>query len=414
MWVRGAASARTGERPAKREKDAMTERDACAGVDVGKGFHHLYALGPGDEVLADRRVGQDEAEIEAALRALRMAGSVLVVVDQNRNIGSLVLSCARAAGCGAAWLPGRSMRLAAGMLPGEAKTDSRDARAMAWAAKALPQALRPVRAPDPLRAGLAVLASLDSDLRADAVRGSNRLRAVLLEVHPAFERALGRSVTSAYALSMLAEFGGPWGMRDAGREAVGAWLRDRGHRPPGASLDRLFAAIGEMSRRPDGADAAEAVAIPSHARRLLATVAERSAVEGRMRAAMAGDPVCEALLTMPGVGVRTACALVCHVDPDMFDSADALCSYAGLAPVTWQSGTSIKGERASRGGNKALKGALRQSALAAIRVDPRSRGRYDRKRSEGKGHRAALIGLARKRLKVMFAMMRSREPYRAA
>ena len=57
---------------------------------------------------------------------------------------------------------------------------------------------------------------------------------------------------------------------------------------------------------------------------------------------------------MPGIGVRTASNIPLGIGGDIanFKSAAHLAAYAGIAPATGQSGTSIKGERPSRRGNK--------------------------------------------------------------
>jgi len=88
-----------------------------------------------------------------------------------------------------------------------------------------------------------------------------------------------------------------------------------------------------------------------------------------------------------------------------------LAAYAGIAPVTRNSGSSIKGEHPARTGNRKLKRALFLTAFAALR-DPTSRTYYDKKRAEGKNHNAALICLARRRCDVLYAMLRTRTPYR--
>jgi transposase len=85
--------------------------------------------------------------------------------------------------------------------------------------------------------------------------------------------------------------------------------------------------------------------------------------------------------------------------------AGHLASYAGHSPVTWRSGTSIRGDHASRRGNKALNGALFLSAFASLK-DPACRAYYDRKRSEGKRHNHALVALALKRCDTLYAMLR--------
>src|SRR5699024_3059664 len=76
-----------------------------------------------------------------------------------------------------------------------------------------------------------------------------------------------------------------------------------------------------------------------------------------------------------------------------------------LTPVTWRSGTSIRGDHPSRKGNKVLKRALFLSAFAALK-DPASKAYYDRKIKEKKKHNQALIALARRRCDVLFAMLR--------
>ena len=80
-------------------------------------------------------------------------------------------------------------------------------------------------------------------------------------------------------------------------------------------------------------------------------------------------------------------------------------SYAGIAPVTRRSGTSIRGEFPARSGNKRLKNALFYSTWVASHSDPISKAYYDRKRAEGKRHNTAVIFLARRRCNVIFAML---------
>ena len=115
---------------------------------------------------------------------------------------------------------------------------------------------------------------------------------------------------------------------------------------------------------------------------------------------------------MPGVGVRTAARILLDVgDATTFPTAGHLASYAGLAPVTRRSGTSIRGEFPAHSGNKHLKRALFLSAFAALRADPVSRAYYDRKRAQCKKHNAALICLAHLRCDVLHAMLKTGSHY---
>ena len=94
-----------------------------------------------------------------------------------------------------------------------------------------------------------------------------------------------------------------------------------------------------------------------------------------------------------------------------FPTGDQLASAAGLAPVLQQSGK-VHYLRRATGGDKTLKRIFYQSAFCALQRDPASRAFYDRKRAEGKRHHQALIALARRRINVLHAILRTRQPYR--
>ena len=101
-------------------KAPSTRPAAVLGLDVGKSSHWACLIDRDGEVLASAPVRNREAELDA-LFASAPAGT-LVVVDQFRNIGSLAVRRARAAGLGVAYLPGLAASRAAGLFAGEAKT----------------------------------------------------------------------------------------------------------------------------------------------------------------------------------------------------------------------------------------------------------------------------------------------------
>jgi transposase len=92
------------------------------------------------------------------------------------------------------------------------------------------------------------------------------------------------------------------------------------------------------------------------ATQLLAVLDQRVTVAGELDALLADHPLAEVLTSMPGVGARTAVALLLTLgDCSTFATAGHLAAYAGLAPVTRQSGRSIRGESQPRRGNRALR-----------------------------------------------------------
>jgi transposase len=93
-------------------------------------------------------------------------------------------------------------------------------------------------------------------------------------------------------------------------------------------------------------------------------------------------------------------------DIRVFESADKLAAYAGLVPAARDSGKRVGNNKRMRGGGKALKRVFYHSAFASLRGCAQSRAFYDRKRAEGKRHTQALIALGRRRVNVVWAMLR--------
>ena len=109
---------------------------------------------------------------------------------------------------------------------------------------------------------------------------------------------------------------------------------------------------------------------------------------------------------MPGIGVPAAAVLLAETLGKTPATGAQPASYAGLAPVTRRSGSSIKGEHVSHAGNKRLKRAMFLSAFASLRSDPISRAYYQRKRDQGKRPGQAVLALAHRRILTLNAMIR--------
>ena len=145
----------------------------------------------------------------------------------------------------------------------------------------------------------------------------------------------------------------------------------------------------------------------------LAKLEHRKEIEVQVVELIQEIPLTHILLSMSGIGPRSAAQILMTVgDMSDFPSAGHLASYAGLSPRTNQSGTSIMSNSLNRAGNRKLKNALWQSSFASIRFHERSRQFYERKRGEGKRHNVAVVALARRRLNVLYAMMKNHEFYR--
>jgi len=113
------------------------------------------------------------------------------------------------------------------------------------------------------------------------------------------------------------------------------------------------------------------------------------------------------LESVPGVSHLSALVILSEIGADMaqFKSARHLCSWAGLAPSNDQSAGKKKSTKISRAGVY-IKPVMVQCALAAIKDKsfPHYRQRYEALKHR-RGHKKALIALARVMLTAIYAML---------
>ncbi|OYQ09220.1 IS110 family transposase [Ralstonia solanacearum K60] len=378
--------------------------DVFVGVDVGKGQHHAVALDRSGKRLYNKALPNDEAKLRALINELKAHGQLLFVVDQPATIGALPVAVARDEGVLVAYLPGLAMRRIADLHAGEAKTDARDAAIIAEAARSMPHTLRSLRLADEPLAELTMLCGFDDDLAAQVTQTSNRIRSLLTQIHPALERVLGPRLDHPAVLDLLERYPSPAALAATSEKTLANRLTKLAPRMGKRLAAEIVQALGEQTVVVPGTQAATVV-MPRLAKQLAALLQQRDEVASEAERLVHAHPLYPVLTSMPGVGVRTAARLLTEVAHKAFASAAHLAAYAGLAPVTRRSGSSIRGEHPSRRGNKVLKRTLFLSAFAALR-DPISHAYYTRKIQQGKRHNQALIALARRRCDVLFAMLR--------
>ena len=376
------------------------------GLDVGKSEHHATALTHTGEKIYDKPLSNDETRLSELFEKLTDDyGAALVVVDQPATIGALPVAVAQATdGIEIAYLPGLTMRRMADLHAGSAKTDARDAFIIAETARTMPAALRSIAVSDEQVAELAVLAGFDDDLLGQMTATRNRLRGLLTQIHPALERAVGSHLHQIGVLDALVTWPTPQRLKTAGRGHVRNRIKKHNPRLAERVTEEIFSALEAQTVVVAGTGAAVTI-VPILAQQLQDLTRQRAGVLDQVEALVEAHPLHRVLTSMPGIGVRTAARILTEVVGKDFKTAGHLASYAGIAPTTRRSGTSIRGEFANRGGNKRLKSSLYNSAFAALHHPP-SRAYYDRKISEGKRHKQAIIALARRRLDTLYAMLR--------
>lgn len=120
------------------------------------------------------------------------------------------------------------------------------------------------------------------------------------------------------------------------------------------------------------------------------------------------------LLSVPGFGPLLAAEFIGATgDMSRFENADRLAGVAGVAPVPRDSGK-ISGnlDRPKRYDRRLLRACFISAQVAAL-WNPESRAYYKRKRAEGKNHKQAVLCLARRRINVIWALLRDGVRYRS-
>jgi transposase len=376
------------------------------GLDVGKQDHHATVISAAGERLFELAVSNDEAALERLLDLALESGRCALVIDQPGSIGSLAVCVARRRGVPVAYVPGLVMRRASELYPGEAKTDRRDSFVLADTARTHARRLHWLEVDDETLERLGLLGGYDDDLAHDVNRAVNRLRDMLLAISPALERVLGPRLDHPVARALLQRYPTPTALRAAGRRRLTPLAKRHAPRMGTRLVAEIQAAL-----------AAQTVTVPAEetAGRVIRELAEeldrladrRDRLAQEIEQTFTSHPQAPVLLSIPGIGPRTGARILTEIgDINRFPTAGHLAAYAGLAPVTRKSGSSINGETRSRRGNHRLKNAMWLSAFCSLHHD-RSRDYYARKRSEGKQHNAAIVCLARRRCDVIHAMLRS-------
>jgi transposase len=135
-------------------------------------------------------------------------------------------------------------------------------------------------------------------------------------------------------------------------------------------------------------------------------------VEGRLDELAAGDKAMSLLLTVPGVGPRTAEIIATHLgDAKRFGSADEVSAYAGLVPRQYQSGETDRRGRITRRGSRLLRSALVECAWCSLRYNAWAREVWLRLQANGVSKKKAIVGLARKLLVRCWGMLKNGEAW---
>jgi transposase len=385
----------------------MRMRRLWSGVDAGKSHHHCVVIDEDGTWLLSRKIANDEDEILALVTDVTALtdGEVVWATDLNQGGAALLIAILAANGQPLLYIPGRTVHHAATTYRGDGKTDAKDAGIIADQAR-MRRDLAPARGSDAIAVELRMLAAHRADLVADRTRAINRMRSTLLEYFPGLEATLDFAQRKA-AVILLTEYQTPEQLRRAGVTRVTARLRKAGARLPEHIAQAAVDAAHAQHTVVPGQEAA-AMIVKRLAIEVLRLREEVEEVESQLDTRFRRHRYAESLLSIPGFGPLLAAEFIAFTGGTVsaFESADRLAGIAGVAPVPRDSGRVSGNLHRPKRYSRRLLRTCYLSAEAAARSHPESRAYYDRKRSEGKTHKQAVLALARRRINVIWALLR--------
>lgn len=176
----------------------------------------------------------------------------------------------------------------------------------------------------------------------------------------------------------------------------------------------LFSARGLRWLRLLELDADGRAAIDSELRLLASLEQEVALLDHTLVELAAPDPRVKLLVTLPGVDVTCAVALLAALgDLSRFRDADHAASYLGLVPSTKQSAARTTHGPITKAGNSQARWLLVQAAQHLVR-HPGPLGVFFRRLKGRKTHNVAVVACARKLVTIAWQMLTRNEPYRYA
>ncbi|MCX4769254.1 MULTISPECIES: IS110 family transposase [unclassified Streptomyces] len=381
-----------------------------AGIDAGKTHHHCVAIDESGRRLLSRRVANDEPELlELLADVLALGDEVTWGIDLADGGAALAIAILFNHEQPVHYISGRAIHRASESYRGEGKTDAKDAAVIADQVR-IRRDLQPLRTGDETVTDLKILTGRRMDLVADRTRTVNRLRAQLTNIFPGLERAL--DLTNTGPLILLTGYQTPAALRRTGMKRLETWLRNR----KVLRADRLAETALDAARRQHTSLPGEkltAQMVHTLAAEVMALNQQITELDKAIEARFREHHDFEVIISMPGLGVILGAEFLAATGGDMtaFGTADRLAGFGGVAPVPRDSGKISGNLRRPRRYNHRLQRVFYISTLFSIRHCDESRRFYERKRAEGKRHIQAVLALARRRVNVLWALLRDGRTY---
>lgn len=392
------------------------------GIDWAGDHHDVAVVDEDGRKLAKLRISDDPAGLAALLELLAVHGDdpkdqIPIAIETSRG---LLVAMLRASGrpiC--AINPMAVARYRDRHSVARKKSDDFDALVLANILRTDADAHRVLPADTELAQAIAVLARAQQDAVWDRTQAGNKLRSHLREYFPGFLAAFdgAEKFTSGVARTILAAAPTPAAVSGLTRARVRTLLRKAGRtRGIDAEAQRLHTAFAVVQMRQlalvEQAMGAKTLAL---LRQLDAACHSADELEQAACASFSQHPDAEIITSFPGLGLLLGARVLAEIGDDRsrFTDARALKAYAGTAPITRASGkkTSVRVRRVK---NDRLATVGYRWAFCALLPSPGARAHYDKRRTTGDWHAAALRNLTNKLLGCLFHCLQARMLYAEA
>jgi transposase len=402
----------------------MTDADGFAffvGIDWGSQAHQVCVLDARGEILGERRVLHTAAALEESLRWFeKLTGGALNGMAMAIEVphGPLVETLLERGLTVFSLNPKQLDRFRDRYFPAGAKDDRRDAFVLGSALRTDRHCFRMVQRDDPRIVRLRDLSRLEEELGTNFHRYACQLREQLQRYYP-----------QLLALSPQADEPWLWSLLEAAPDAakskrlletrIGKWLRaHRVRRLRAAEVVEQLRAPG-FALTPGTVEAASehALLLVPHLRLLAKQRAELAQRIETVLEELAGEETTGGekqehrdvtiLRSLPGAGRVVAATMLAEAAQALAErDYHALRAYAGVAPLTRQSGKH-RSVQMRYSCNARMRNATYHWARVSTQHDEVSREHYRLLRARGHSHGRALRGVADRLLAVLCAMLRS-------
>jgi len=288
------------------------------------------------------------------------------------------------------------------------KTDAIDAALIAQFMQQVPEALLWAEATDDLIA----LACEYESVTVEIARLKNQIRQ---QVYVLFnELSSGTALFSKRMLHLLGTF--PSARAIAGarrRELEAVWASTQG-RASSLCLDEI---VHRAKRSISQSSRSREIVLCSQISRLLFLQQEQTSLRRELSQAVSiqNPDTYDLLMSIPGLGEVTVSLFLAQVRSlDRFAGHKQLTAFAGLDPNTYESGQYVAPAHISKRGSPHLRRVLYQMAQGVQRYSITFHQYYAQLRDRGKAYRVAMIACANKLIRVIFALHRTKSPFRDA